>query len=85
MNDEAWAAVAALKQSADGLRTYAPENLIFHREWPTVDGTQPMGRSGWRTAWRNLRKEAAKGDKDKGKPEMTRLASPAFTTFATSL
>jgi len=78
LNDEAWAAVAALKQSADGLRTYTPENFIFHREWPTVDGTQPMGRSGWRTVWRNLRKEAAKGDKDKGKPEMTRLASLCF-------
>jgi len=78
LNDEAWAAVAALKQSADGLKTYAPENFIFHREWPKVDGTLPMGRSGWRTAWRNLREKAAKGDRDKGKPEMTRLASLRF-------
>jgi len=28
-NDEAWAAVAALKKSADGLQNCAPENFIF--------------------------------------------------------
>jgi len=55
LNDEAWAAVAALKQSSDALRTYAPDNFIFHREWPKIDGTKPMGKGGWRTAWRNLR------------------------------
>jgi len=78
LNDEAWAAVAALKQAADKLGTYALENFIFHREWPKIDGTMPMGRSGWRTAWRNLRKEAAKEDKDKGKPEMKWLANLRF-------
>jgi len=56
LNDEAWSAIAAMKQRADALGTYAPENYIFHREWPKVDPTQPM--SGWRTAWRNLRKAA---------------------------
>ena len=71
-------AVAALKKSADGLHTYAPENFIFHREWPRTDGTKPMGRGGWRTAWRNLREEAAKGDKEKNKPEMARLAGLRF-------
>ena len=37
-----------------------------------------MGGSGWRKAWRNLREEAAKGDKEKGKPEMARLANLRF-------
>ena len=77
-NDEAWAAVVALKKSADGLQTYAPENFIFYREWPKSDGTKPMGRGGWRTAWRNLREDAAKGDKKKNKPEMARLARLRF-------
>ncbi len=46
LNDEAWAVVAALKQSADALGTYAPENFIYHRESPKIDGTRPMGRGG---------------------------------------
>lgn len=78
LNDEAWAGIAALKKSADGLKTYAPENFTFHREWPGVDGTKPMGRGCWRTAWRNLREEAAKGDKEKNKREMARLANLRF-------
>jgi integrase len=78
LNDEAWAAVAALKKSADALTTYAPGNFIFHRQWPTIDGTKPMGKGGWRTAWRNLREEAAKGDRESGKPEMPRLAKLRF-------
>jgi integrase len=32
LNDEAWAAVTAMKQSDDKLETYAFDNLIFHRE-----------------------------------------------------
>ncbi len=51
---------------------------ILHREWPMIDGTKPMGRGGWRTAWRNLREEAARGDQEKGKPEMARLATLRF-------
>jgi integrase len=78
LNDEAWAAVAALKQSADKLETYASDNFMFHAEWPKIGGTKPMGRGGWRTAWRNLRKEAAKGDKETGKAEMPRLANLRF-------
>jgi len=58
LNDEAWSAFAALKQRADTLGTYAAENYILHRLWPEVDGTQPMGRLGWRRAWRSLRKAA---------------------------
>ena len=58
LNDDAWAAITALKQSADALGTYAPDNYIFHREWPKIDGTKPMGSGGWRSAWRSLRSVA---------------------------
>lgn len=58
LNDEAWAAIAALKQQADILGTYAPENFILHRLWPRIDATYPMGRSGWQRAWRSVRKAA---------------------------
>jgi len=70
--------VAALKKSADGLKSYAPGNFIFHRGWPRIDVTKPMGRGGWRTAWRNLREDAAKGDEQKKKPKMARLAGSRF-------
>ena len=56
LNDEAFSAIAALKQRADSLATYAPEHYVFHREWPKLDPTRPM--SGWRSAWRSLRKAA---------------------------
>jgi integrase len=56
LNDEAWAAVAALKQRADALGIYAPEYYIFRRQWPKIDATRPI--SGWRSAWRSLRKTA---------------------------
>ena len=78
LNDEAWSAIAAMKQHADALGTYAPENYVFHRVWPSIEGTQSMGRGGWRSAWRSLRKAAAKEDKEKGYPEMPRLASLRF-------
>ena len=73
LNDEAWAAVAALKQSSDALGTYAPDNFIFHRQWPKIDGTKPMGKGGWRTAWRNLREKAARANVEKGLEAMPRL------------
>ena len=72
LNDEAWSAFAALKQRADKLKVYAPKHYIFFRQFPKIDPTRYM--SNWRTAWGSLRKEAAKGDKDKGKEEMPRLA-----------
>jgi integrase len=56
LNDEAWSAIAALKQRADTLGTYAPEYYIFHRQWPKIDPTRPLG--AWRSAWRSLRKAA---------------------------
>jgi integrase len=56
LNDEAWSAMAALKQRADSLGTYAPEYYISHRQWPKIDPTRPM--AGWRSAWRSLRKAA---------------------------
>jgi len=40
------------------------------------DPTRPLG--SWRTAWRKLRKAAAKGDKEKGIPEMPQLANLRF-------
>jgi integrase len=56
LNDEGWAAIAALKQRADALGIYASEYYVFHRQWPKIDATRPM--SGWRSAWRSLRKAA---------------------------
>jgi integrase len=56
LNEEAWSAIAALKQRADAVGTYAPEYYVFYRQWPKDDPTRPTG--GWRKAWRNLRKAA---------------------------
>jgi len=42
----------------------------------SFDPTRPVG--SWRTAWRTLRKAAAKGDKAKGIPEMPQLANLRF-------
>jgi integrase len=58
LNDEAWSAIAAMKQRADALETYALDFYIFPRMLPTLDAKRPMGQSGWRTAWRSLRKAA---------------------------
>jgi integrase len=54
LNDEAWAAIAALKHRSDALGTYAPEYYIFHRQRPEIDPLKPL--AGWRSAWRSLRK-----------------------------
>ena len=75
LNDEAWSAIAALNQRANKLRTYDLENYVFCREWPKIDGARPMGRGGWRSAWRSLREAAAKKDPDKGLEAMPRLAN----------
>jgi integrase len=56
LNDLAWSAFAAMKQRADSAGTYAPEHYIFHRQFPAIDPKRPM--SGWRSAWRTLRKAA---------------------------
>ena len=76
LNDLAWSAFSALKQRADNLSTYAPEHYVFHRQWPEIDATRPM--SSWRSAWRTLRKDAAKEDKDAGREAMPRLANLRF-------
>jgi integrase len=55
LNGEAWSAVAALKQRADALGVYGPEFYIFHRQFPKADPARPLGKSGWRSAWRSLR------------------------------
>lgn len=78
LNDEAYAAIAALKQRSDGLGSYAPESYVFHQFWPTIDGSKPMGRSGWRRAWRSLREEAGKADKEQGREAMPKLAALRF-------
>jgi integrase len=78
LNDEAWSAVAALKQRADALGTYALESYMLPQLWPTIDGSKPMGRCGWRHAWRSLREAAAKGDPEKGREAMPRLARLRF-------
>jgi integrase len=56
LNEEAWSAIAAMKERADALGTYAPEHYIFHRLWPKIEPGRPM--SNWRSAWRSLRKAA---------------------------
>lgn len=76
LNDLAWSGFAAMKQRADSLGTYGPEHYIFHREWPAIDATRPM--SSWRSAWRTLRKEAAKADNETGREQMPRLAKLRF-------
>jgi integrase len=76
LNELVWSAFAALKKRADSLWTYAPENFIFHREAPVIDGTRSL--SSWRSAWRTLRKDAAKEDKDGGREAMPRLANLRF-------
>lgn len=79
LNDLAWSAFAAMKQMkqrADALTTYAAEHYIFPRLWPEMDATRPM--SSWRSAWRTLRKDAAKEDKEKGREEMPHLAKLRF-------
>jgi integrase len=78
LNDEAYSAIEALKQRADALKAYAPESYVLHRLWPTIDGSKPMGRCGWRRAWRSLREEAAKADKEKGIEAMPKLACLRF-------
>lgn len=78
LNDEAWSAIAALKQRADALGTYALESYMLPQLWPTIDGSKPMGRAGWRRAWRSLREAAAKGDREKGREAMPRLARLRF-------
>ncbi len=70
LNDEAWAAIAALKARADKDGIYAPEHFIFPRQWPKVDPKQPMGGTGWRKAWRNLTRAVEC-------PKCKRLQSPA--------
>jgi len=78
LNDEAWSAVAALKQRADALGTYALESYMLPQLWPTIDGSKPMGRCGWRHAWRSLREATAKGAPEKGREAMPRLARLRF-------
>jgi len=56
LNDEAWSAIAAMKKRDDALGAYAPEHYIFCRQRPQINPTRPM--SGWRSAWRSLRKAA---------------------------
>jgi integrase len=56
INEEAWSAISALKQRSDAIGAYDPEYYIFHRQWPKIDPARPM--SGWRSAWRALRKAA---------------------------
>jgi len=78
LNDEAYSAIEALKKRADAAKTYAPESYVLHQFWPTIDGSKPMGRCGWRRAWRSLREEAAKADKEKGIEAMPKLACFRF-------
>jgi len=58
LNQEAWSAIVAMKQRADALGTYDLDSYVFPRMFPTMDAKQPMGHTGWRGAWRSLRKAA---------------------------
>jgi integrase len=73
LNDDAWSAIVALKERADALGTAEPQHYILPRMFPTIDGSRPMGSSGWRSAWRSLREATAKGDEEKGKSAMPKL------------
>lgn len=75
LNDEAWCAVRGLKERADALGTNQPEHYMLPRMRPGFDGARPMGSGGWRSAWRSLRRAAAKGDPENGKPKIPRLAT----------
>jgi integrase len=66
LNDEAMSAIAALRRRACILGTLNPDCFVLPRVWPKVDGAQPMGAGGWRSAWRSLHEEAAKEDQEKG-------------------
>ena len=35
-----------------------PGDYVFYRLWPKIEPTKPMGKGGWRSAWRSLRKAA---------------------------
>ncbi len=48
LNDEAWSAICALKNRAEGFGTGQPEHFIFHRLWPTVDANRPL--RSWQSA-----------------------------------
>jgi len=58
LNEEAWSAIVAMKERADALGTYDLDSYVFPRMFPTMDAKQPMGHTGWRSAWRSLRKAA---------------------------
>ena len=60
------------------MRTGEPEHYILPRTFPRLDGSMPMGAGGWRSAWRSLREEAGKADKDKGRREMPKLGNLRF-------
>jgi len=55
LNDEAWSSIAALKTRADEAGTNQPEHYVFPRTIPAIDGSKPMGTSGWKSAWESLR------------------------------
>ncbi len=80
LNSDALATILEMRDRAKGFfgGNLAPDWYVFpHAEGFTKpDPTKPM--SGWRSAWRSLRKAAAKGDKEKGIPEMPGLAALRF-------
>jgi integrase len=76
LNDLAMSAFIAMKRRTDSVGTYAPEHYVFHRLWPNIDPNRPM--MTWRSAWRSLRKQAARGNAEKGWEEMPRLARLRF-------
>ncbi len=78
LNDEAWAAIVALKKRAEAFKTDQPEHYIFPRTVPAVDGFRPMGSCGWKTAWLSLRAEAAKENEERGREAMPKLAKVRF-------
>jgi integrase len=78
LNQESWSSITALKAQADDLGTDQPEHYIFPRTVPAIDGSKPMGASGWKTAWQSLREEAAKADKKKRREAMPKLSKVRF-------
>jgi integrase len=62
LNEDAWRAIQELRDRSKQLfgTTLSPEWYVFPRAHGLhrPDPTQPMGRGGWRTAWRTLAKLA---------------------------
>jgi len=91
LTPEVFDTLLKLRKRAEMFGTVQPAHYVFAAFQPKfrfhdtalvgveITGFDPTrSLRSWRTAWRKLRKAAAKGDKEKGIPEMPRLANLRF-------